>query len=169
MEIEIWKDIPGYDGRYQASTFGRIKSVNSLTGRPDVIMSENSFNPAGYKVVNLRKDGKRKTFFIHRLVALTFLENPFSLPIVNHKNEIKTDNRVSNLEWCDCRYNNSYGSRMLCQTEKLGKPVVCVERGLEFRSIGEAARAFGLHYQNISRCLKYPNRTAGGFHWRLLD
>ena len=166
MNNEVWKDIPGYEGIYQASTLGRIKSIKS-GGKNDVIMSGNSITN-GYRIVHFKRGGKPKTFFIHRLVAITFLDNPDSLPIVNHKNENKLDNRVDNLEWCDNSYNCSYGSRKNSQAQKLGKRVLCVEKNLEFQSFGEASRALNVPYQNISRCCKLTNRTAGGYHWRII-
>lgn len=169
MKNEVWKDIPNYEGRYQASTFGRIKSINSKCRKTDVIMSNRSISMCGYQVVNLKKDGNRKSFMVHRLVAMTFIPNPNNYPIVNHKNENKLDNRVENLEWCDLKYNSSYGTIRNRIAEKLGKRVLCVELDLVFPSIGAAARNYGLHYQNISRCCRNQNRTAGGYHWKFTE
>lgn len=168
MSNEIWKDIPGYEGIYQASTLGRIKSINPSGKGVDIIMSEKSISN-GYKMVYLKRGKKPKTFLIHRLIAMTFLDNPDSLPIVNHKNENKLDNRVTNLEWCTANYNCSYGSRKNSQAQKLGTRVLCVEKNLKFQSFGEASRALNIPYQNISRCCKLPNRTAGGYHWKIVD
>lgn len=169
MEIEIWKDIPNYEGIYQASTLGRIKSINSSFRCTDVIMSDNSISKSGYKVVNLKRGKKPKTFLVHRLIAMTFLPNPHSYPIVNHKNENKLDNRVDNLEWCSQSYNCSYGSRQHSQSKKLGKKVLCVELNQEFLSFGEAGRTLNIPYQNISKCCKNKIKTAGGYHWQLLN
>lgn len=164
--MEIWKDIPGYEGKYQASSLGHIKSINSSV-HEDYVMSENSINKAGYKIVCLKRGEKPKLFMIHRLVAMTFLDNPNCLPIVNHKNENKLDNSVENLEWCDYSYNSSYGKNN--QAEKLGKRVLCVELNRTFKSIGEASREVNTPYQNISRCCKNKHRTSGGYHWQFVD
>lgn len=168
MRIEIWKDIPNYEGMYQASTLGRIKSINSSCRDSDIIMSDNVISPTGYKIVNFKRGKNPKTFLVHRLIAITFIPNPNSYPIVNHKNENKLDNRVENLEWCNASYNCSYGSKKHNQTIKLGKKVLCVELNQEFSSFGEAGRILNIPYQNISRCCKNKLKTAGGYHWKLL-
>lgn len=100
MEKEVWKDIKGYEGKYQASNFGRIKRNETFKfGKmyPKIIM-KTRYN-MGYKIVNLFKEKKQKTFFVHRLVASTFLYNDDKLKVVNHKDGIKTNNRIENLEW----------------------------------------------------------------------
>ena len=163
MDVEIWKDIPGYEGRYQASNLGRIKSVKSQT-----IMS-NKRSDNDYIIVNLCKDGKKRSFTAHRLIAKTFLPNPDNLPCVNHKNENKQDNRVDNLEWCSQSYNSTYGSRPRKQAEKLGKRVICVETGEVYKSFGLAGKAVGRPYQDISRACKVPSRTCAGFHWTITE
>lgn len=94
MKEEIWKDIKGYERYYQVSNLGNIKNLKTkktLKGFP---------NKKGYLSVKLYKLNANKTFFIHRLVAITFLENTFNKPQVNHINGVKTDNNVCNLEWC---------------------------------------------------------------------
>jgi len=101
---EIWKDIPGYEDIYQASSYGRIKSIGH--GYPKIIsLSENS---AGYHAMQLWKDKSSKRFLAHRVVAITFLPNPKNLPIVNHKNRKKKDNRLENLEWVSVTENASH-------------------------------------------------------------
>lgn len=101
MEKEVWKDIKGYEGKYQASSFGRIKRNEIFKfGKiyPKTIM-KTRYNNMGYKVVNLFKGQKQKTFLVHRLVASTFLFNDDKLKVVNHKDGIKTNNKIENLEW----------------------------------------------------------------------
>ena len=127
---EVWKDIPGYEGLYQASNLGKIRSLDKLTkggnqygcqfitkkrGR---ILKE-YFNKSGYKQVTLVVNNKAKRFILHRLVAKTFIPNPNNLPQINHKDEDKTNNCAKNLEWCTCSYNINYGSRNEKAAEKL--------------------------------------------------
>jgi len=97
--IEEWKDIPGYEGLYEVSNLGRVRRNGKIL-KP-------SKNRYGYFQLVLSKDGTKRTFTIHRLVAYAFINNPDNLPCINHKDEDKTNNAVNNLEWCDSRYNNS--------------------------------------------------------------
>ena len=113
---EIWKDIVGYEGLYQVSNLGNVKRLKGYKGRgKGYIVEEHlikpSINSNGYQNVVLCKNGKTKTFSMHRLVAIAFLDNSDNLPEVNHKDEDKTNNCVDNLEWCDRVYNNNYGTR----------------------------------------------------------
>ena len=103
---EIWKDIIGFEGIYEISNLGRIRRIK--TGR---ILSTRRYD-GWYITVTLYKDKKRYGKLLHRLVAETFVPNPYDLPEVNHLDEDKTNNRADNLEFCDRKYNNSYGSRM---------------------------------------------------------
>ena len=106
---EIWKEIKGYEGRYQISSLGRVKSLNyNKTGKEDILSPGNI---RGYLHVRLSKEGKSKPFQVHRLVALHFIPNPNNYPEVNHKDENKQNNTVDNLEWCDRKYNCNYGTR----------------------------------------------------------
>lgn len=120
--MEQWKAIPGFEGYYEASTLGNIRSVSrkviihgasgdyerSLKSKPMTPLPDGK---GYYLMVELSRDGRSKRYLIHRLVAQTFIENPESLPEVNHKDENKRNNRVDNLEWCTHAYNNNYGSK----------------------------------------------------------
>jgi len=113
-DSEVWKDIKGFEGLYQVSNMGRMKILahNNKRGykRKGKIMKL-SLNAYGYKQVGISKNDKHYTRRVHRLVAQAFIPNPNNYPIINHKDEVKTNNKVSNLEWCTVEYNNNYGTR----------------------------------------------------------
>lgn len=107
---EVWKEIEGYEGLYQVSTEGQVRSLNyNHTGKTKILQQDTS--KRGYKRVRLCKNGKSKPYSVHRLVALAFIPNPNNLPQVNHKDENKTNNVAWNLEWCTPAYNMNYGTR----------------------------------------------------------
>ena len=183
MKTEIWKDINGYEGKYQVSNLGRVKSLarfrvgksGSNTRMPEQLLKQ-SITKDGYKRVGLRNGYRQKYFFIHRLVAQAFIPNPDNLPQVNHIDENKANNCVDNLEWCSIVYNNTYGNRCTkmaatqMNRDDLSKPVICVELGRTFHSINEAARFFGFSFPEcISRCCKLKYKTAYGYHWQYVD
>jgi ribosome-binding protein aMBF1 (putative translation factor) len=108
LSNETWKDIVGYDGCYQVSNTGSVKSFyNNRDGK----ILKLSTNKQGYNTVSLHKENKTKSFSVHRLVATCFISNDNNYPAVNHKDENKTNNNVDNLEWCSYKYNNNYGTR----------------------------------------------------------
>ena len=185
--IEIWKDVKGYAGKYQVSNLGRIKSLERdvFNYRGTVInhMEEKILVPAlnnnGYLYVNLCKNGKVKKEYVHRLVAMAFIENSENKPQVNHKNEIKTDNSVENLEWCEASYNVNFGTRneRMIQNRrsfKLGnnpkaKPVFCEELNKTFDCAKRAEQELGIWGTSIIKVCKGKAKTTGGFHWRYAD
>lgn len=131
MKGEIWKDIEGYEGKYQVSNYGRVKSVKrtARNGRgyrivPEKIL-EGVDNGHGYLQVNLSKDGKIEQPLVHRLVATAFLENPMGYKEINHRDENKENNRAENLEWCSRVYNLTYNGR----AKKVGKKAAEKLRG----------------------------------------
>lgn len=105
--IEIWRDIPGYEGKYQVSNTGEIRSLKF--GKIKILKQYT--DKCGYNFLILSENGKRKNYFVHRSVAMTFIPNPNNLPQVNHKDENKANNCVDNLEWCSRKYNMNYGTR----------------------------------------------------------
>lgn len=122
MEEEIWKDIKRYEGQYQVSNFGRIKSLDRfitqlnngklITRRyPGKMFNLKPENKTGYVPAVLTKHNIAKYYLVHRLVAEAFIPNPDNLPQVNHKDENTSNNCVDNLEWCTNSYNVNYGSR----------------------------------------------------------
>lgn len=116
--IEEWRPIEGYEGLYEVSNTGRVRSVDRYVkskGESYWLRKGKMLSPGkdtyGYLFVILTCNGKRKAINVHRLVAKAFIENPDNLPQVNHKDEVKSNNCVENLEWCTAKYNNKYGSR----------------------------------------------------------
>ena len=110
MEEEVWKPIKDYEGLYEISNLGRVKSLNYRgTGKGKIL--KNIKDRKGYLKVCLTKNGRHKIFRVHRLVAEAFIPNPNNYPIVNHKDEVPSNNCVDNLEWCTYAYNNTYNNR----------------------------------------------------------
>lgn len=169
---EIWKPVNGYEGRYEVSNLGRFKSY--AQDRNNGKIKVGNKNRKGYLVM-LLYDGKghKKWFPVHRLVASAFLENPKSLPQVNHKDEDKTNNCIDNLEWCTNEYNNRYGTRIERQREtmrtvKETKKVYSVDKEgiIEFfDSIKEAEIKTGNSHSNIVRALKGRRKSCGNRTW----
>lgn len=167
--MEIWKNIEGYEGMYQVSNEGRVKSLKF--GKEKIMKPNKDRN--GYLNINLRKDEKRRIFAIHRLVAQAFLPNPNNYEEVNHKDEDKTNNVVSgvntNLEWCNRQYNCNYGTR----TERISKQVnqYTLDDKLiaTYSSTHEVERQLGFANQNISACCNGKFNTAYKYKWRYVD
>lgn len=118
--MEEWRDIEGYEGLYQVSNEGRVKSLNFHRQKIERIIKP-STNKKGYKRVLLQNNGKKKNYLVHRLVAKTFISNPNDYPIINHKDENPSNNFVDNLEWCNSQYNNTYNNRHLKCAHKIAK------------------------------------------------
>ena len=150
------RDIKGYEGIYAITSCGKVYSYR----RKKFLKTQKQ--KTGYLMVLLQKDNKIKNCYVHRLVAEAYLPNPNNYSDVNHKNELKTDNRVDNLEWCTHSYNLNYGTRM----SHCYKAVYCVELNKTFNSIKEAAQAFNLSYTNLSSCLNGRLKTFAGYHWK---
>lgn len=129
----IWKDIPGYEGWYQASRCGKIKRMPVLDGSTqnprmfkEKILDVRSYT-GYYVLVGLRKGGKSRTHPVHRLIAMTFIENPENKPFVNHKDLDKTNNRADNLEWCTHQENIQHWVDTLRKRQEAFKEGVTVE------------------------------------------
>ena len=163
---EIWKDIEGYQGLYQISDKGRVKSL--YFGKERILKPGN--NGQGYLHVILCKNGKMKIYKVHRLVCQTFLPNPNNLPEINHKDEDKTNNKVDNLEWCSSKYNINYGTHNQRSTEKRSKPVLQFTKdGIfvkEWKSTIDVQKNLGYACGHISNCCNGKNKSAYGFIWK---
>lgn len=111
--MEIWKDIKGYEGLYQVSNLGRVKSLNYLGHHKEMIkkpslQKKTTMKSSQYYQTVLYKNGKAKTVTVHRLVAEAFIPNPDNLPQVNHIDHNPLNNKVDNLEWCTAKYNSNH-------------------------------------------------------------
>lgn len=163
--MEIWKRVKGFSN-YEVSNFGNVK--NSIKNKLMTI----SIRKNGYCVVKLSNNGISKECRVHRLVAIAFIDNPNNLPYINHKDENKTNNHFSNLEWCDSLYNNTYGTRCQRQANSIKKPIKqCDMQGniiKEFSSINEAAEELEILACNISNCLhgKQKSTPRNLYTWR---
>lgn len=185
MKEEIWKDIPGYEGIYQVSDWGRVRSLDIFVPIRGGVQTRHGrvlvpyINIDGYRTVSLCKNKKKRTLRVCRLVAITFIFNQYNYPTVNHINEIKTDDRVENLEWCTVKYNLNYRNRRANATatrkrNKVGfKPVeqydISGNLVAVYESTAAAARATGCGQGSISNNCLGRTKTAGGYKWKYLD
>lgn len=161
--MEIWRDCKGYEGKYQVSNQGRVWSITSqryLSG---------SLDKDGYRQVYLTaKNGKARKEFVHRLAAIAFIENNEKLPQVNHKDEDKLNNNVSNLEWVTAKANSNYGTRNKRVADALSKNIYCIELNKIFKGARDAEKELGISHSCISRACRGEQLTAGGYHWEFV-
>lgn len=167
--MEEWKDIEGYEGLYQVSNEGRVKSLGNNKSRKEKIL-KGVKNNMGYLQVQLWKDGKPVMKYIHRLIAEAFLENPQNLQEVNHKNENKTNNCVENLEWCDKSYNINFGTRNQRVAEKQSKRIDQIDpQTLEvirqWASTNECGRN-GYNQGAVAACARGKLKQYKGYIWK---
>lgn len=182
---EVWKDIEGYEGKYQVSNFGRVKHLpymlKNISGNhfiKEKICKQHLMNQ-GYYIVDLYSNNTRKTVLVHRLVAKAFISNPYNYRCVNHLDNNKLNNRVDNLEWCTYSHNikwsydtNDRRSKMNWKKggeHHLAKPIIMIDRNnnivQKFKSIMDAERQIGIRNNCIVMCLKGKYKTAGGYVW----
>lgn len=161
--IEIWKPVFGFENLYEVSNFGRVKSIKKnkiLVGGKD---------QDGYCQVILCDNKRRKCAKIHKLVAFAFLENPNNEVCINHKDEIKENNSVENLEWCSVKYNINYGTRNQRAAEKNSKPIAQIKDGTVvaiYSSSIEAQKQTGIDFSKIRMCCRKERKSAGGYQWK---
>lgn len=164
-EMEEWKTvfIDGEQYDYEVSTHGNIRRTK--TGR----IIKKQVNKNGYVYVNLSHNGIVKKFKVHRLVAIMFIENNDETKTqVNHIDENKQNNHITNLEWTTPKQNSNHGTRTKRIVEKTSKKILCVETGRIFNSISEASRILEIDVSNIEKCLKGKRKTCGGYHWEYI-
>lgn len=159
-EKEIWRVHPEI-GIIEVSSFGRVRTLEGLVLKP-------FDNGKGYLQVNIKVDGKFIKKRVNRLVAETFLPNPYNLPEVNHKNCDRSDNRFDNLEWCTTSYNRQYREKYgVSQTEVQGHHLFAINLSTfeisRFRSQGEAGRVLGINKGNINKVIKGKLKQTNGF------
>ena len=161
MIKEIWKDIEGYEGLYQISNYGNLRSLVDKYGKKRILLLKFQYATKGYLQTRLYKNHKGKTVKIHTLVAKAFIPNRHNYPMVNHKDEDKTNNCVWNLEWCDNSYNQLYGTlpkrKRIINTNHPSKSKPVKQYTLdgqfvaEYPSQAEAQRQTGIGQSSISQ------------------
>lgn len=183
---EIWKDIKGYEGIYKISNYGRVKTLQHKskcrsysTGIRIVPCFQKKVNEritygdktkSGYMQIRLCKDSIKEKVYVHRLVAYAFLDKPECCNFINHKDEIKDNNCIDNLEWCTKSYNCIYSKNMDKANEKNKKSVLQFSINgdfiKEYPFIRKAGRDNNINYGGIIRCCKGELKTSGGYIWR---
>jgi hypothetical protein len=162
-EVETFVKIEGFE-KYEVSNLGRVKNIKS--GR----ILKSHLNRSGYLMHQLRENNKQKNLYLHRIIATAFIDNPEEKPQVNHIDENKLNNDLSNLEWCTERENVIHGTRTKRVAEKLSKKVIQLDLNdnilNEFESMVQAEQETGVSTGNISSCCSGKTKSAGGFKWR---
>jgi len=175
MSEELWRDIPGYEGLYQVSSFGRVKSLYRIMKRKRNFITINErflklgLN-RGYATIALANRGNVKYYQVHRLVAQAFIPNPNNLPCVNHKDENPSNNHVDNLEWCTKSYNNSYNEARIKAAVPRRIPILQYDKKgrfiKEWSHAREAAETLNLNKHAIYECCVGRSKTSGGYIWK---
>ncbi|UUW40520.1 homing endonuclease [Enterococcus phage vB_Efm_LG62] len=166
---ELWKDIKGYEGLYQVSNLGRVKRLKGKYISTERILKPTK-HTTGYLRVKLCKNNVRFNKKIHRLVAEAFIPNPENKPQVNHIDEDKTNNIISNLEWMTAKENINHGTHNERVSKTMGIPIIAINcitgESKEFHGITECARQLGLQHQHISAVLKGRYKQTGGYTFK---
>lgn len=163
MTLENFVKIDGFE-KYEVSNLGKVR--NTKSGK----IIKPYLNKSGYLRVGLYEHNKRKNLFLHRIVATAFIDNPEGKPCVNHIDENKANNDLSNLEWCTVKENIIHGTRTKRIAEKLFKKVIQLDLNdnilNEFESMVQAEQETGVSISNISSCCAGRRKSSGGYKWR---
>ncbi|ALM64497.1 HNH endonuclease [Lactococcus phage 936 group phage PhiJF1] len=162
-EVETFVKIEGFE-KYEVSNLGKVRNIKSgRVLKPWIV-------PNGYLMHQLCENNKKKNLLLHRIIATAFIDNPGKKPQVNHIDENKLNNDLSNLEWCTVRENNIHGTRMKRIAKKRSKKVIQLDLNdnvlKEFESTKQAGQETGVSTGNISSCCNGKRKSAGGFKWR---
>lgn len=157
---EIWKDVKGYEGLYQVSNLGKVKSLIYKKSKIRVPV----LNNRGYYHMGLKGGAKK---LIHRLVAETFIPNPNNLPCINHKDGDKTNNIVENLEWCTQEQNVQHSYNNNLSTNNI--PVHCNELNIDFISYAEASRYFNCSVTHISNIIANKSQLYNKYTFSIIE
>ena len=163
MTAEHWRGVPGYEGLYLISSWGRVFGVRR--GK----LRKLNVTDRGYLQVMLSKDGHRAYLLVHRLVAEVFIPNPENKPHINHKNGDKRDNRVGNLEWCTVGENLLHRHRVLGQPGGRCKPVLCLTTGRVYPSAKAAADDLGLNRVGVTQVCNGNQKTTKKYKFTFME
>lgn len=164
----MWKSIKGYEGLYEISENGEIRNAKGFIKKPKP-------DKDGYFKIWLSKNSKKRPYFIHRLVAVEFVENTYEKPIVNHIDGTKVNNHYSNLEWCTRSENDKHAFQLGLRKVTCGGTSKCVSQYdlngnfiTKYNSISHASRETDVPITSISNCINKKNKTAGGYIWEFI-
>lgn len=173
---EKWKDIEGYEGLYQVSNLGNVRSLyfkNNICNIKKIKNKKITKDKKGYCRVRLTKNKKFKSFLVHRLVAQAFIPNPNNYPIVNHKDENPTNNCIDNLEWCTNQYNLKYSNVWERVAKIRGKKIIQYDLNGRIVKIWENSQKIenelNIHKQSILYACKNKTKNTKGYIWRYVN
>lgn len=175
--IEIWKPVVGYEGLYEVSSYGRVRSLNYNHTNKSKLLKQDLCKNNNLRVTLYNHTKKR--FLVHRVVAEAFIPNPYNKPEIDHINTIRTDNRVENLRWVthtenmnnpithtksiNSKLRHTYNMKAVKQFSKDGAFIQ------EYKCTREAERATNIDHTVINKCCKGIYKTAGGFIWKYIE